>query len=90
MSWKPALLLAAVLGLGDASPRSAMAADRPIVSIVTDAVAGKGANHGMEKLTAALRARNVPFEHVDALDSTAASSCLSWDWPAAKERPHGC
>ena len=67
--WKPFLLLVALPALCGAWPSLAPAAERPVVSIVTDAATGKGANHGLEKLTAALRAKNVSYELTVSLDN---------------------
>ena len=63
---------------------------RPVVSLVTDAAVGKAESHGLEKLTAALRARTFPSRRPHPWTAPAASSCSSWDWRRARDRPRGC
>jgi hypothetical protein len=65
------VFLALTVPLGHVTQcRPAAAAERPLVSIVTDAAVGTAATYGFDKILAALRAKNIACEKADSLDST--------------------
>jgi hypothetical protein len=66
--WKGLLLSVAVLALNVGSPWGVVAQD-PVVSLVTDLGPAAPANHGLEKIMAALRAKNIACEQVRAAEA---------------------
>jgi hypothetical protein len=65
---KTGLAAAAVAGAGLLPPPISASEDKSTVSIVTGSLAGQAAQHGIEKIIAALQDRRVSFEQVKTMD----------------------
>src|SRR5450759_5968136 len=69
MSKNPLLLLLILaISSGCASAQTQTGAPSPIISIVTDPAPGQAAEHGLEKIIAALKDKQVSFETAKTLD----------------------
>src|ERR1035437_3468711 len=63
------LLLILAISAGCASAQTQTGAASPIISIVTDPAPGQAAEHGLEKIIAALKDKQVSFETVNTMDA---------------------
>jgi hypothetical protein len=62
------LLVVLAIGFGCASNQAQTATPAPVISIVTDLTPGQTAEHGLEKIIAALKDRHIPFDTVGSPD----------------------
>ena len=70
MSKNPLLLLLVLaISSGCASAQTQTGAPSPIISIVTDPAPGQAAEHGLEKIIAALKDKQVTFETANTLEA---------------------